>query len=55
MFARACLGKKSRKRLVATADGQATRHRTIELFTMFEAVEILEDMARLGTALAKMY
>lgn len=54
--ARACLGKKRRKkRVVASADGQVTRHRNIGLDTVFETVELQADTASLDTALAKMY
>ena len=52
-FARACLGKKHRNRVVDTADGQVTRHRTIELETVFETVNIPSGIVRLDTALVK--
>ena len=54
VFHRACLGKKRLKRVVATADGQVTHHRTIELDTVFETVEIPAGITRLDTTLAKM-
>ena len=54
VYARVCLGEKRWKRVVISADGQVTQHRTIKLETVFETVELSAGIARLGTGLAKM-
>ena len=47
VFIRACLGEKCHKQVVVTADDQVTRHRTIELDTMYETVEMPAGIVRL--------
>ena len=47
MYARVCLGEKRWKRVVISADGQVTQHRTIKLETVFETVELSAGIARL--------
>ena len=45
--------KQMSKGVVATADGQVTRYRTIGLDTVFEEVELPAGIAHLDTALVK--